>query len=69
MVEYALPDVGRPIGASGFGLAESLPESCKGSQPKLEDLEAELGAGGPAPHDESPPESSRRPLLKEQAEA
>lgn len=43
MAEYALRDVGKPIGVSGFKLAESLPEKLKGSLPTIEDLEAELG--------------------------
>lgn len=45
MAEYALRDVGKPIGVSGFKLAESLPDSLKGSLPTIEDLEAELGGG------------------------
>lgn len=45
MAEYALRDVGKPIGVSGFKLSESLPEALKGSLPTIEDLEAELGEG------------------------
>ena len=42
MAEYALRDMGKPIGISGFKLAESLPESLKGNLPTIADLEAEL---------------------------
>jgi predicted nuclease of restriction endonuclease-like (RecB) superfamily len=42
MAEYALRDVGKPIGISGFKLAESLPDSLKGKLPTIADLEAEL---------------------------
>ncbi len=66
MVEYALRDVGKPIGVSAFKLAESLPESFRGSLPTIEDLEAELSEGGPAPHEEPPPESSRPSLKNKQ---
>ena len=47
MAEYALRDMGKPIGISGFKLAESLPESLKGRLPTIADLEAELSKGGP----------------------
>ncbi|WP_165250930.1 PDDEXK nuclease domain-containing protein [Paludisphaera soli] len=43
MAEYALRDVGKPIGVSGFRIAESLPESFQGTLPTIADLEAELG--------------------------
>jgi predicted nuclease of restriction endonuclease-like (RecB) superfamily len=46
MAEYALKDVGKPIGISGFKLAESLPESLKGQLPTIADLEAELSGAG-----------------------
>ena len=46
MAEYALRDVGKPIGVSGFKLAESLPEKLKGSLPTIADLEAELSEKG-----------------------
>ncbi|OJW05293.1 MAG: hypothetical protein BGO49_31190 [Planctomycetales bacterium 71-10] len=62
MAEYALRDVGKPIGVSGFKLAESLPESLQGSLPTVEDLEAELGEGGPpatAEAEGSPPPTPR----------
>lgn len=42
MAEYALRDMGKPIGISGFKLAEALPESLKGQLPTIADLEAEL---------------------------
>jgi predicted nuclease of restriction endonuclease-like (RecB) superfamily len=42
MAEYALRDMGKPIGISGFKLSESLPESLKGKLPTIADLEAEL---------------------------
>jgi predicted nuclease of restriction endonuclease-like (RecB) superfamily len=46
MAEYALRDMGKPIGISGFKLAESLPESLRGSLPTVADLETELSGGG-----------------------
>lgn len=49
MAEYALRDVGKPIGISGFRLAESLPASLKGKLPTIADLEAELSASEPLP--------------------
>ena len=42
MAEYALRDMGKPIGISNFKLAETLPESLKGKLPTIADLEAEL---------------------------
>lgn len=48
MAEYALRDMGKPIGVSGFKLAELLPESLKGSLPTIEDLETELRGGEPS---------------------
>jgi predicted nuclease of restriction endonuclease-like (RecB) superfamily len=51
VAEYALRDIGKPIGISGFKLAETLPESLEGKLPTIADLEAELsegeGAGSP----------------------
>jgi len=44
VAEYALRDMTRPIGISGFDLAKALPESFQGSLPTIEDLEAELRA-------------------------
>ena len=45
MAEYALRDMGKPIGISGFKLAESLPEPLRGNLPTIADLEAELSEG------------------------
>jgi len=44
VAEYALRDMTKPIGISGFDLAHALPESFQGSLPTIEDLEAELRA-------------------------
>lgn len=57
MAEYALRDVGKPIGVSGFKLAESLPDSLKGSLPTIEDLEVELSRRGD--DGEPPPKRNR----------
>lgn len=43
VAEYALKDVGKPIGVSEYQLIESLPEKLKGSLPTIEELEHELG--------------------------
>lgn len=47
VVEYALRDMKKPIGVSGWEtkLAESLPSELKGSLPSIEELEAELTRG------------------------
>ena len=42
VVEYALRDMGKPIGVSQYQLTEALPAEFKGSLPTVEDLEAEL---------------------------
>ncbi len=42
VAEYALRDLDKPIGISGYQLAEALPESLKSSLPTVEELEAEL---------------------------
>ncbi|WP_165223270.1 PDDEXK nuclease domain-containing protein [Aquisphaera insulae] len=42
VAEYALRDINKPIGISGFTLSESLPETLRGSLPTIADLEAEL---------------------------
>ena len=61
MAEYALRDVGKPIGISGFKLAESLPESLQSSLPTIADLEAELSAGEDATTEaEKPPRKTPR---------
>jgi predicted nuclease of restriction endonuclease-like (RecB) superfamily len=50
IAEYALRDTTKPIGISGYRVAEVLPADLKGSLPTIEDLEAELKehAGGDA---------------------
>jgi hypothetical protein len=50
VAEYALRDTTKPIGISGYRVAEVLPADLKGSLPTIEDLEAELKkhAGGDA---------------------
>jgi predicted nuclease of restriction endonuclease-like (RecB) superfamily len=61
MAEYALRDVGKPIGISGFKLAESLPDSLQSSLPTIADLEAELSAGEDAETEAAtPPRKSPR---------
>ncbi|MCX6032410.1 MAG: PDDEXK nuclease domain-containing protein [Chloroflexi bacterium] len=42
IVEYALRDLGKPIGISAYQLTRALPEGFRGSLPTIEDLEAEL---------------------------
>ena len=42
VAEYALRDVGKPLGIAEFRLGEALPESLKGTLPTIEELEAEL---------------------------
>lgn len=41
-VEFALRDIGKPIGVSEFTLVEKLPENLKSSLPTIEEIEAEL---------------------------
>lgn len=43
VAEYALRDVGKPIGISRYELATRLPEELKASLPTIEEMEAELG--------------------------
>lgn len=43
VVEYALRDVGRPIGVAEYRLTERLPGRLRGSLPTAEELEKELG--------------------------
>lgn len=43
-VEYALSDMKKPIGVSGYQIMESLPDNIKSSLPTIEQLEAELAA-------------------------
>jgi hypothetical protein len=42
VAEYALRDVGKPLGISKFTQLEKLPEQLKGTLPTIEDIEAEL---------------------------
>jgi predicted nuclease of restriction endonuclease-like (RecB) superfamily len=42
LAEYALKDVGKPIGISEYRLMESLPQDLGKSLPSVEELEAEL---------------------------
>jgi hypothetical protein len=61
MVEYALRDLGKPIGISEYELTTSLPQELQGSLPTIEALEAELSVtttedhpeamGLPSPHE------------------
>ena len=44
VAEYALRDVGKPIGISLYHLTESMPEQFKDNLPSIEKLEAELTA-------------------------
>lgn len=43
VAEYALRDLNKPIGVSGFQITEALPAELKGSLPTVEELESELG--------------------------
>jgi predicted nuclease of restriction endonuclease-like (RecB) superfamily len=43
VAEYALRDLNKPIGVSGFQITEALPVELKGSLPTIEELESELG--------------------------
>jgi len=40
--EFALRDINKPMGVSGFNLTESLPENLKGSLPTIEEIEADF---------------------------
>jgi hypothetical protein len=42
VAQYALRDVGKPIGVSRYALAASLPEGLRGSLPTIEEVEAGL---------------------------
>ena len=44
VVEYALRDIGKPMGIAEFRLTESLPDSLKSTLPSIEELESELDA-------------------------
>jgi hypothetical protein len=52
VAEYALRDVGKPIGVSRYALAESLPEDLRGSLPSIAEVEAGLSEGGDESEDE-----------------
>lgn len=43
VAEYALRDVGKPIGIARYALSATLPEALKKSLPTVEEVEAELG--------------------------
>ena len=43
VAEYALRDVGKPIGIARYALSATLPEALKRSLPTVEEVEAELG--------------------------
>lgn len=43
IAEYALRDVGKPMGIARYELAPTLPEELKASLPTVEEVEAELG--------------------------
>ena len=43
-VEYALRDVGKPVGIAEFIHLEQLPEAFRGSLPTIEEIEAQLAA-------------------------
>jgi predicted nuclease of restriction endonuclease-like (RecB) superfamily len=42
VVEYALRDIGKPMGIAEFRLTESLPDTLKSNLPSIEELESEL---------------------------
>lgn len=42
VVEYALRDIDKPVGVSGYEMTKAIPEDLKGSLPTIEALEAEL---------------------------
>jgi predicted nuclease of restriction endonuclease-like (RecB) superfamily len=43
VVEYALSDIGKPMGVSEYQLTRALPDNLKSSLPSIEELEAEFG--------------------------
>ncbi|MEY3243198.1 MAG: hypothetical protein RIR11_4637 [Bacteroidota bacterium] len=43
IAEYALRNIGQPIGVSAYELTRALPDNFKSSLPSIEDLEAEMG--------------------------
>ena len=42
VAEYALPDLGKPVGISEYHLTETLPKSFREGLPTIEQLKAEL---------------------------
>lgn len=46
LAEYALRDMTKPIGVSGFALTRALPQALQSSLPSIEDIERELEGGG-----------------------
>lgn len=46
LAEYALRDMTKPIGVSGFALTRALPQTLQSSLPSIEDIEEELKGGG-----------------------
>ena len=42
VAEYALRNIGKPLGISEFTHLEKLPEQLKGALPTIEEIEAEL---------------------------
>ncbi|MCP3939890.1 MAG: DUF1016 domain-containing protein [Desulfobacteraceae bacterium] len=46
VVEYALSDIGKPMGVSEYQLTRALPDNLKPSLPSIEELEAEFGDPG-----------------------
>ena len=55
VAEYTLKDYAKPIGISEYRLAESLPETLRGSLPTIEELETELEKNLPTPRETAPP--------------
>lgn len=45
LAEYALRDMTKPIGVSGFELTRALPQTLQSSLPSIEDIEEELKGG------------------------
>lgn len=60
LAEYALRDMGKPIGISDFKLAEALPDNLKGQLPTIADLEAKL-AQDAKPVETVPADTPERP--------
>lgn len=45
VAEYALRDMGKPMGIAGLNLSAALPETLRGQLPTIEELESELSSG------------------------